>query len=264
MELHSEQVSALLSTSRVGRSLELKPSTGSTNDDARRAAQQGAPDGHVIVADEQTNGRGSRGRSWVSPPGTDLYFSLIARLPLAPSSVPPLTLAVGLAMAEGIEGLLPVGERALVKWPNDVWVARKKLIGILVESASAGEQLEPVVIGVGVNVNRRVFPDDLATPATSLALLRGADIDRSVVLAALLSRLEPWLDRFVLEGPEPIVRALNERLALRGERVTCDDQTGVLEGVAATGALLLRTSSGARECIAGTLRPCEAGAEAPA
>jgi BirA family biotin operon repressor/biotin-[acetyl-CoA-carboxylase] ligase len=252
------ELAARLTTSRIGRSLDLRAETRSTNDDARAAASAGAPDGHTIVADAQTAGRGSRGRSWLSPRGTDLYLSVVAHLPLPPASLPPLTLAVGLAVAEALEGFLPAALAPRVKWPNDVWVARAKLAGVLVESASIGERSEPLVIGVGINVNRRDFPPDLAHPASSLALLTGASVARSAVLAAFLNRLEPWLDRFVSEGPAPLVRALSARLALVGERATCDGQEGIVEGVAASGALRLRTPGGVVECTSGTLRPCAA------
>lgn len=264
-DLTSDDLAARLTTARLGRSLTLLPVTESTNDDARRAASEGAPDGHVIVADAQTRGRGSRGRTWLSPPGQDLYLSIVAQLPLPPASLPPLTLAVGLAAAESLDPLLaPLDLRASVKWPNDAWVGGRKLVGVLVEGASIGDALEPLVIGVGINVNRREFPDDLAVAPTSLGALLGRDQSRAAVLAAFLNRLEPWLDRFVAEGPGPVVSALNARLALRGERAACGDVVGVVEGVALSGALVLRTALGRRECIAGTLRPCGPDGEAPA
>lgn len=263
-DLTREGVSALLTTARLGRSLVTCAETGSTNDDARAASTAGAVDGHTIVADAQTAGRGSRGRSWSSPRGTDLYVSVVARLPLPLSSLPPLTLAVGLAVAEAVESFLPAARQPLVKWPNDVWVDRKKLAGVLVEGASIGERSEPVVIGVGINVNRRDFPADLAHPASSLALLAGTSVDRTAVLAALLNRLEPWLDRFVAEGPTPLVSALHARLALAGERARCDEHVGIVEGVAPTGALRLRTAQGEIACVSGTLRPCEPTDQTPA
>jgi BirA family transcriptional regulator, biotin operon repressor / biotin---[acetyl-CoA-carboxylase] ligase len=270
-KLAADRISELLTTERLGRSLELKSETGSTNDDARAAASAGAPDGHVVVADLQTRGRGSRGRSWSSPAGTDLYVSVVVRLNIPPLELPPLTLAVGLAAALALEPFLDSSAssssgalRPLVKWPNDVWVGRKKLVGVLVECSSIGERIEPLVIGVGINVNRTTFPDDLALPATSLALLRAQPTDRNAVLAALLNQLESWLDRFVSEGPAPLAAAVSARLALAGELATCADLRGVVEGVASTGALLLRTDRGLQALSSGTLRPCEEPSEAPA
>ena len=260
---HAE-VQARLRTQRLGRSLALLATTGSTNDDARRAASAGAVDGHTIVADAQTAGRGSRGRHWISPPGTDLYVSVVAHVTLPLASLPPLTLTVGLAVAEALESLLPPTHRPQVKWPNDVLVDRHKVAGVLVEATSLGARSEPLVIGIGINVNRAVFPDDLPQPATSLLRVLGHEVDRVGVLVALLERLELWLDRHLAFGAEPAIAALAPRLAMRGERARCDDVEGVLEGVDEAGALVLRTAFGLRTCVAGTLRPCEDPAQAPA
>jgi BirA family biotin operon repressor/biotin-[acetyl-CoA-carboxylase] ligase len=251
-DLERERIDALLTTSRLGRTLTIALSTGSTNDDARAAARTGAADGHVVVAESQTAGRGSRGRSWISPGGSDIYCSIVAKLELPPERLPPLTLVVGLAVAQALDPLL--AGRAKVKWPNDVWLDDRKLVGILVEGASTGAQLEPLVIGIGINVNRREFPAGLDVTPGSLALALGRDVDRSLVLASVLNRLEVWLDRFQAEGPGAAIAALNERLALRGRRARVDALEGVVSHVAASGALVLTTESGPREVVAGTLR----------
>jgi BirA family biotin operon repressor/biotin-[acetyl-CoA-carboxylase] ligase len=265
-DLEKARIEALLTTTRLGRSLQLEASTGSTNDDARAAAKAGAVDGHVVVAESQSAGRGSRGRSWVSPSGTDIYMSVVAKLSVPPERLPPLTLVVGLAVVEALDPLL--AGRARVKWPNDVWVEGRKLVGILVEGASTGAQLEPLVIGIGINVNRREFPEGLDIPPTSLALALGhpasEHVDRSLVLASVLNQLEGWLDRFQREGPGAAIDAINQRLALRGERARVDQLEGTVLRVAASGALVLETESGPRELVAGTLRPCGPGANAPA
>jgi BirA family biotin operon repressor/biotin-[acetyl-CoA-carboxylase] ligase len=253
-DLSVELVREALKTSRYGRSLELKESTASTNDDARAAASAGAPDGHVVLADTQTRGRGAHGRTWVSPPGKDLYLSIVAHVPVALEHLPCLTLAVGLGVADTVDPYFPPGLRAQVKWPNDVWLDRKKCAGILVEGASQGERALPVVIGIGLNVNRHEFPEGLDAPPASLAMFVG-ETPRVEVLADLLLNVETWVDRFVSLGAGPVVESLNTRLALHGEPVHCDDVTGVVEAVQPSGALLLRTESGPREMFAGTLRP---------
>lgn len=261
-DLERARVEALLTTARVGRSLTFELSTGSTNDDARTAARAGASDGHVVVAERQTKGRGSRGRTWSSPAGTDIYCSIVAKLSVPPERLPPLTLVVGLAVVEALEPFLP--GRARVKWPNDVWLEGRKLVGILVEGTSTGEQVEPLVIGIGINVNRREFPEGFDVPPTSLALALGQDVDRALVLASVLNRLEPWLDRFQQEGPSAAIDAINERLALRGERARVDDLEGVVVRVASSGALILDTSAGPREVVSGALRACADGSRTPA
>ncbi len=261
-DLERARIEALLTTARLGRTLTIAASTGSTNDDARAAAKNGAGDGHVVVAETQTAGRGSRGRTWVSPSGTDIYMSVVAKLRVAPEKLPPLTLVVGLAVAEALDPLL--AGRAQVKWVNDVWVDGRKLVGILTEGASTGAQIEPVVIGIGINVNRREFPEGLDIEPTSLARELGKDVDRSLVLASVLNRLELWLDRFQNQGPGAAIDAINERLALQGQRVRVDELEGTVLRVGPSGALLLDTDGGVREVVAGTLRPCGTAPKAPA
>jgi BirA family biotin operon repressor/biotin-[acetyl-CoA-carboxylase] ligase len=258
-ELTHQSVQSKLKSARYGRSLSLLAETGSTNDDGRAAALSGAPDGHVIVAESQTKGRGSRGRSWDSPAGQDLYLSVVAHVPLTLGQLPPLTLAVGLAVAETAEAFLATGQRATVKWPNDIWIERRKCAGILVESVSLGQDAQPVVIGVGLNVNRRTFSEELGTQPTSLALAGGLaeNLDRAEVLAGLLDHLEHWVDRYVTYGPAPVVRALDQRLALRAEPARCDEIEGVVVGVSPEGGLLFRTPEGMRTIVSGTLRPAD-------
>jgi BirA family biotin operon repressor/biotin-[acetyl-CoA-carboxylase] ligase len=254
-DLYLERVEGLLQTRRFGRSIEIRESTDSTNDDARAAAQAGAVDGHVVVADTQRQGRGARGRSWSSPAGSDLYLSVVAQSTLPLQEMAPLTLAVGLGVAETVQAFLPVGKTAQIKWPNDVWVDRKKIAGILLEGTSQGQTSLPIIIGIGLNVNRREFPADLDTPPSSLALEHGRPLDRAEVLATLLARVEHWFDSFVAGGKEQVIAALNARLCLRGELARCDDAVGVVQGVAASGALLMTVDGQPRELYAGTLRP---------
>jgi BirA family biotin operon repressor/biotin-[acetyl-CoA-carboxylase] ligase len=255
-ELAPERVQALLRTLRYGRSLRVLPETDSTNDDARAEAERGAVDGHVVLADAQRRGRGSHGRSWASPVGTDLYLSIVARPELPLAQLAPLTLAVGLGVAEAVDTVLrdSTTATARVKWPNDVWLGDKKCAGILVEARSTHERVE-LVIGVGLNVNRLGFPDELAASATSLRASRvdHEPLDRAGVLAALLFQIELRVDAFVREGGEPLSRALEPRLALVGTRVRCDGKEGTLVGVAPSGALRLATEAGLVELISGRI-----------
>jgi BirA family biotin operon repressor/biotin-[acetyl-CoA-carboxylase] ligase len=253
-DLHLEAIQRQLTTRRFGRSLEIRETTDSTNDDARAAANAGAADGHVVVADAQLKGRGARGRSWVSPPGSDLYLSIVAKVDVPLAELAALTLAVGLGVAEAVDLLAPL-THAQIKWPNDVWIDGKKIAGILVEGASLGERALPTVIGIGLNVNRETFPSDLDTPPTSLKLAGGATIGRASALSVLLERVEHWVDRFATGGKPDVIAAVNERLCLCGKRARCDDLSGVVEGVAASGALVLRVDGQLRDVYAGTLRP---------
>lgn len=257
-ELDATRLASLLGTARYGRSLSVLEITDSTNDDARRAAAAGAPDGHVIVADGQRSGRGSHARTWASPPGSDLYLSIVARPRLPLRELPPLTLAVGLGVSEAVERSLEHQRAATeVKWPNDVWLGGKKCAGILIEASSGGEEPGPVVIGIGLNVNRMSWPEELAKSAISLrsAHPAGPLLDRCVVLALLLESVESWVDRFVAQGGTAIANALQPKLALRGTRVRCAGVEGTLVGVSPEGALRISTQDGLRELIAGRLEP---------
>lgn len=256
--LDLEAMQAVLETQRFGRSYSYRERTGSTNDDAREAFLAGAPAGHIVVADAQTSGRGSRGRTWESPAGTDLYLSIVDRLPVPIAALPPLTLAVGLAVAETVDSLLDSAS-AQVKWPNDVLLRARKCAGILIETSMGLAGGDCVVIGIGLNVNRTDFPVELAAVATSLRLHRPdlEPIDRNLALRVLLEHVEARVDSFVADGPVATIEALSPRLALRGYRVRCDGYEGVVRGVAHTGALLLETEHGVEQVLAGRLTPIE-------
>ena len=240
----------------------MRARTGSTNDDAREAALAGAPRGHVVVADTQEQGRGSHGRVWSSPAGVDLYLSIVERLPLEPAVLPTVTLAVGLGVTDAVAALVPeIATRVRVKWPNDAWIDRRKVAGVLVESSSTGAAQGPVVIGIGLGVNRLAWPEELTGQATSLlevgrSLHAGrAPFDRSEVLAVLLASVERAVDALLERGVAATIARLEERLALVGEHVDVDGTRGTLVGLTASGALRIADGQGERVVFSGTLRP---------
>jgi len=250
--LDPDRIQSHLRTLRFGRSLDVRQETRSTNDDAREAAEGGAPDGHTVVTDEQTRGRGARGRAWSSPPGTDLYFSVVVRPAMDAAALPTITLAAGLAVAEAVDRVRDTGPRASVKWPNDVLLDGRKCAGVLAESTSVGQRVSVVVIGIGLNVNRQSWPEELGDTATSLALASGGTFDREAVLAEVLADLERWVDLLASAGPACVCRALEGRLAWRGRWVRVDGIEGRVAGVASTGALELDTEQGRRSVTTGS------------
>jgi len=155
--------------------------TGSTNDDAKRAASNGASAPAVFVADSQTRGRGRAGNAWLSAKGEGLLFSLVLRPKLRPDATAPVTLAVGSVIAKLLDDLAP--GRCRVKWPNDVELDEKKVAGILVEAQTRGDRVEALIVGVGINVAGKELPPEVAATATSLALAGVASADRVMLLA---------------------------------------------------------------------------------
>ena len=227
-----------------GFRLDYREKTGSTNDDVREAALRGAGAGLVIVAGRQDAGRGRRGAAWVCPPGEGLAFSVLLRPRENKALWPRLSLAAGLAVAEATERL---GSLAEVKWPNDVWVAGKKIAGILVE---AGDDF--VVVGIGINVGVKDFPPELADSATSLALECGEAPELSAVLMLVLERLQVWSAR-IGAGFDELLRGFRVRCALTGKEVLLLAADGALSGKVAGigegGELLLETPGGLRKLV---------------
>ena len=230
--------------------------TGSTNDVALDLAARGGYDGAVVIADEQMAGRGRHGRNWFSPRGSGLYVSIVLRP--ADARVDPqratslLTLAAGLALAEAIEAA--TGLRADIKWPNDLLVARRKLAGILAESASS--DLGRIVLGYGLNVGARAYPRELGDRATSLETELGRPIDRAVVCAGTLAAVSARYRDLLAGRFDAILDGWRARApASRGARVTWSTPSGPQHGVTAgiddRGALQVRVGDRIETIVSG-------------
>ncbi len=236
----------------LGSPLHVLAETTSTNDEAKHAVRSGAPHGSTWVAETQTAGRGRQGRAWVSPRGENLLFSVLCRQACAPSQLPLLPLAAGVAVCEVARGVTRADVR--IKWPNDVVVVERtgggtslrKLAGILVETSMTGRKVEGVVIGVGLNVHTRSFPDDLAATATSLALLTSRPLDRGEILADLLVALDRATTAIASRGLGLLQGRLAEWDALRGERVRSERGEGVAAGFDDKGQLVVVADDGTR------------------
>lgn len=222
--------------------------TGSTNDDARRAAQLGTPAPAAFFAETQTAGRGRSGARWHSPPGENLYASVLLQPDVEPAEIAPLTLAIGAELAGVLERLAP--GRVSIKWPNDLWLDGKKLAGILVEGQIRGERLASVVVGVGVNVATRLFPAELDAIATSLAQA-GVDVDRNELAVELVAAVLRAEASFAERGIAPWLERLRALDALRGRRVRIDGADGGAAGIDDVGRLLVETSEGVRAIFSG-------------
>ena len=249
------EVQASLQTKRFGRSLRGYPTLGSTNTAAMNWADEGAPEGSLILTDYQTAGRGRQGRTWQADAGHNLMFSVVLRPPLPPARLNLITLAASLATAEAVEAFTtPL--RATIKWPNDVLLEGYKCCGMLLESTLAGADTATVILGIGLNVNQPDFPPELEGQATSLLLQTGQRIPRAALLADLVGRLEHYYEALA-EDEATIRRAYTARLHGLGHptmlRFTEEAHpiNGIIRGVSETGALCLETADGLRTFHAG-------------
>jgi BirA family biotin operon repressor/biotin-[acetyl-CoA-carboxylase] ligase len=231
--------SALVWPDSLWTRLDVTESTGSTNADLLNAARQGtAVSGSVLIAEEQTAGRGRRGRSWFGSPGQTLLYSALLR-PLG--ARPLLPLAVPLAICEASERLARV--RCQLKWPNDVWVEGRKVAGVLIEGRPEADDGGWAVIGIGLNLSVPVdsFPEELRETAGSL----GADAGPKAALEQLNPALAGWIER----DPAEVLAAFRERDALRGRSISWQGGFGTAAGIDDDGHLLVDTADGSRAVL---------------
>lgn len=238
-------------TAKLGRFMHYRETVDSTNTLAKELARAGAPDGTLVVAESQTSGRGRRGRSWLSEPRGGIFASLILRPSLSPGRVPLLTLTVGIAVVQALQGMGLTD--AWLKWPNDVWIGRRKMVGILAEMVGQMDQVDWVVVGIGINTHQSDFPGELATRATSFLRETGRKVQRAELLARVLCQLEALLP--LLERPT-VATLLEEwsnydRLTGQEVQVVAPNETftGRALGIDATGALLIRRANGQEQSV---------------
>ncbi len=226
--------------------------TGSTNDDARAAAKEGAPSGAVWIAEHQTKGRGRQGRQWLSSVGENLLFSVLLRPGFEARDMPPVTLAVGIGVLRALVQASGRDDLA-IKWPNDIVMRDdlRKVAGILVESTVTGGVLEALVIGVGINVNQLDFQETIRSGATSMAAVVGRGFDRSHVLVSVLAQVEACVDEVLRSGFSALHEELEHADALRHRTVTAGGVTGIARGISVDGSLLLEAASGRVEIGSG-------------
>lgn len=231
---------------------------GSTNTSAMSAASDGAPEGTVFLAEEQTAGRGRGANAWQSPRSTGIYCSVILRPMLPPAEVLVLSLAAGLAVQAAIQQV-DSRVKADLKWPNDLLIDRKKICGILTEMNAEATRVRYIVVGVGINVNQSSFPKDL--PATSLRLVTGSEWSRVELAGALLKSLDREYRRLIEDpGSHPeILRRFSENSSwVFGRKVRIEENSsafeGVTEGLDERGFLCVRTGHGLQTVLSGTVR----------
>ncbi len=252
--LNREEIAARLNTAIMGRRLVCLDQTGSTNSDAFRLAEEGAPEGTVVMADAQSGGKGRRGRTWSSPAGVNLYCSVVLRPRVMPHEAPQLTFLSAVAVARSIGQV--TGLQTEIKWPNDVLLGGSKVAGLLNEMSAETDGINFVILGIGVNLNMTLaqFPSDLRNPATSLLVASGRPVARARFAATLLNELDRLYADFLTHGFGPVREKWRLHCNARGREVVVSDAgsevvRGIFDGIDGDGALLLRRTDGRVERI---------------
>lgn len=191
------EVRKYLETEEMGRNFLHYDSIDSTNVLAKKLAQEGAVHGTVILAEEQTSGRGRLGRAWVSPKSTGIWMTVILRPNISPFMASKLTLIGAAAVERAME---EVGIEAYIKWPNDIVLNSKKVCGILTEMSGEMDRVNYIVMGIGINVNTNSFPEEINSIATSLKLETGREVDRKLLVASILNNFENLYNKFIIEN----------------------------------------------------------------
>jgi len=241
-----------LGDSEMGRKIVHYFSIGSTNDVARRIAARGGSHGTLVVAEEQTAGRGRLGRSWYSEKSSGIYASVVLRPPLSPAAAPILTLMAAVAAQRALVNV--AGVPVDIRWPNDLLVNGRKVGGILTEMEAELDRLHAVVLGVGINVNHRVMPAELKAIATSLCIETRKTYSRVHILVNLLRELERQYRCLLEEGSAAVAHrwALASSYA-QGRRIrvrtASEEYLAVTEGIEPSGALRVRRENGQQELL---------------
>ncbi|MBP3459768.1 MAG: biotin--[acetyl-CoA-carboxylase] ligase [Lachnospiraceae bacterium] len=248
--LNKNEIESRMNTTWAGRELYYFDSTGSTNLDVKRLLEEGAKEGVLAVAGEQTQGRGRRGRSWQSPPDTNIYMTLGLRPDFQPDLAPMVTLIDAMAVAEAVEETC--GLKTQIKWPNDVVIGGKKICGILTEMSAETGYIHYVVIGTGINVNITKFPDEIKETATSLCIEKGESVLRAPIVAKTMEHFERYYERFIqTKDLSLLMEDYNRRLVNKDARVKVLDPKGEFEGTARgidkKGQLLVQRQDGSME-----------------
>lgn len=237
-----------LETELLGGTVYALQSVDSTNEEAKRQAQNGAPDGSLIVADVQTGGKGRLGRAWASDPGVGIWMSLLLKPNCAPFEASRITLTSGFAVCRAIRE--STGCDAKIKWPNDIVIGSKKVCGILTEMAAEFERVNYIVTGIGINVNTPSFPTEIAHKATSLRLECGQPFSRVILLQAVLKKFEILYRRFLTDLGEGMLDEYKSLCVTLGRRVTVQGfkggQSGTAVDITPGGELVVEDAEGRR------------------
>ena len=247
-KISSNEIQLGLKTKNLGSTIHFEESVTSTQKIAHQLAYNGAEEGTLVVAEEQTEGRGRLSRGWHSPKYTGVWMSLILRPNLPPPRAPQLTLLTAVAIVQAIEEVTTV--QPSIKWPNDILVNGKKLVGILTEMQAETDKINSVIIGIGINVNQEKehFPEELQTIATSLKMESGQEVNRAELIQVFLTKMEQLYENYLKHGFLPIKLLWESYAVSIGKKIIARTITGTLEGTALgitdDGVLILEQQDG--------------------
>lgn len=250
MLLYGQEIAPdAMNTIWAGRTVRFYECTDSTNARAKMEAENGAENGMLVVADMQTAGRGRRGRSWESPAGSNIYFTLLLKPDIAPERASMLTLVMALAVVKGIEDVLPEGPAPMIKWPNDVVMNGKKVCGILTEMTMKRNAIDYVLIGVGINVFKQEFAPELVEKATSIEAESRQELARTELLVHIIKAFEEYYEIFREKESLAGLRTLYNQKLVNCEREVCvldpkGEYRGVATGINDTGELCVTLPDG--------------------
>lgn len=252
--LNADELKSRRKTAWIGEEIHYFDVTDSTNIRAKQLAEEGSCHGTLVVADRQEAGRGRRGKSWTSPAGTSIYMSILLKPEIKPQSASMLTLIAGLSVARAIKEYANLSPQ--IKWPNDIVINGKKVCGILAELSTEIEEIHYVVVGIGINVRNREFPEEIAQIATSLFLEGREDIGRSELIETVCEYFEHYYDIFCRTNDlSGLCQEYNEYLVNRGRQVKVLDPQKSFEGKALgitdKGELVVETEEGEKLVSAG-------------
>jgi BirA family biotin operon repressor/biotin-[acetyl-CoA-carboxylase] ligase len=241
-----------LHNSALGKHIHHYFKAASTNAIAFERGDAGDPHGTVVVAEEQTAGRGRAGRTWHSEKTSGIYVTVLLRPTLSPVLAPVITMVAGLAVRDAV--LEETGLAPDLRWPNDLLMAGKKFCGILTEMHAEPDRVRFIIVGIGVDVNHASMPTEIANVATSLRIVTGRTHSRLQLLVRLLRHLETYYNRFIEEGPAPILARFTDVSSFaRGKRVRIstagESYTGTTDGLEPNGLLRVRRDDGRTDVV---------------
>lgn len=235
-----------LATTFMGKNLYFYETVGSTQLVAKKAVNDGAPEGTVIVGDQQETGKGRMNRNWDSQKGQGIWMSLIVKPDIPIAKAPQFTFIASLAIVEAIEKVTDLTPQ--IKWPNDIYIGKRKVCGVLTEMQAEADQIEALILGIGINVNQAAFPDEIKNKATSLRQETGETVSRTILFQAAILYFEKYYQLYTEKGFEPI-KLLWESKAIPFQSTMIASTLkgsirGKVKGISDEGVLLMEDAQG--------------------